>query len=441
MIVKVRKLLRKILAITFIIAFFIASWFGLRYISVDDSSSYTRLTMHEFYNQENIDILFMGASHCYRGFDTNVTDEMLGCNTFNLGSSSQLLDTTYLLMREAVETNDIDHIYVDLSYNVSKESIKRGENLTSAYIITDYMRPSLKKIAFLLNKSGEGNYSNSFLAARRNWQNIFDLRYVYSVLMKKGSPEYLNFAYIDGIDGGKERYAGKGFVENDREIADGSFKDTFENETFNLDDIDEDWITIVKKMIKYCDNHNVKLTFISVPISSYRLLCYKDYDSYISFIEGIISESGSNKVNYIDFNLMREKYWPDTSTYYIDYSHLNTLGAKEFSRVFCQYINGSISEEELFYSSISEKYENTEANFYGLEYETSPDGKSIHCHMIASRPNSFQSKVTFYHEGREYVLKELSDGLDFGIPSDFSGVCKVEILYCNGTSKYYEISF
>lgn len=90
MIVKVRKLLRKILAITFIIAFFIASWFGLRYISVDDSSSYTRLTMHEFYNQENIDILFMGASHCYRGFDTNVTEEMLGCNTFNLGSSSQL---------------------------------------------------------------------------------------------------------------------------------------------------------------------------------------------------------------------------------------------------------------------------------------------------------------------------------------------------------------
>lgn len=438
MFAKIKKISCKMLAIVFVFAFFIITWSGLRYISVDDSGSYTRITMHEFYNQENIDVLFMGASHCYRGFDTDVTDKMLGCNTFNLGSSSQFLDTTYLLMKEAIEIYDIDHIYIDLSYGVAKAHDERNNGLTDAYIITDYMRPSAKKIFFLLNKSGEGNYANSFLVARRNWQNLFDFQYVVSVLEIKSLNEYLDYGYIDK---GSERYAGKGFVESDTGIADGSFKSTIRKETFASDEIDEDWIAIVKKMIKYCDSHNVELTLLSVPVSSYRLLCYENYDGYINFIESIISESVNIKVNYIDFNLMKEEYWPDTSTYFKDDNHLNALGAKEFSNVFCQYVNGDISEAELFYSSIEEKYEVIEPNFYGIIYEVSPDGEFMNCHMIASHPDSFQSKVVLYSEEGEYVLKELSNGLDFSVPSDFVGVCKVETIYHDGAKKYYEISF
>ena len=40
---------------------------GLSYLLVDDSQSYTRLTMHELYEEkEPIDTLFLGSSQCFR---------------------------------------------------------------------------------------------------------------------------------------------------------------------------------------------------------------------------------------------------------------------------------------------------------------------------------------------------------------------------------------
>ena len=44
--------------------------------------------LNEVKNIKNIDILFLGSSHTYRGFDTRVFKKN-GYNSFNLGSSSQ----------------------------------------------------------------------------------------------------------------------------------------------------------------------------------------------------------------------------------------------------------------------------------------------------------------------------------------------------------------
>lgn len=47
------------------------------YLLMDDSQSYTRLTMHELYERadagEEIDTLFLGSSHCYRPTTRNST--------------------------------------------------------------------------------------------------------------------------------------------------------------------------------------------------------------------------------------------------------------------------------------------------------------------------------------------------------------------------------
>ena len=62
---------------------------GFHLLLVDDTQSYTRLMMHEFYGQKNIDVLFVGSSHCYAALDPSVTDEAFAANTFNAGSSLQ----------------------------------------------------------------------------------------------------------------------------------------------------------------------------------------------------------------------------------------------------------------------------------------------------------------------------------------------------------------
>ena len=439
--VKMKTFFQRMIAITIITLTFIVTWCFLRFIYSDDTDRFTRITMHEFYNQNNIDVLFLGASHCHRGIDTSVTDRILGCNTFNCGSPFQRLYTSFLLMKEAVETYDVKHFYVDLSYNVAKASMARGNDLSRVYAITDYMRPSLKKFGFLLEHSGEGNYVNSFLVARREWDpDTFNLPYMESLIRKKMSPEYRDYQYIHNSF---EGYAGKGFIANDNIKAEGSIMSTFDREHFDLNEIDEAWPAVIREMIQYCKRHDVSLSFFSTPVSSYRLMCYENYDDFIASTRELIDSCGNPDVEYIDFNLMREDYWQDTAGYYSDMSHLNTRGAEIFSEVFSRYVQGEISDDDLFYSSIREKYESLPAQFYGLEYsEVNDRDEYINCRLITNHPESMRSSVVLSDsEEEQSVLKEMSPGTDFRIPAGYTGRCTVEVAFGDGESHLYEFEF
>lgn len=73
------------------------------YIPIAYGHSFTRFS--EVDTVENIDILFLGSSHAYRGFDTRIF-EKYGYKTFNLGSSSQTpLQTEVLLNRYLEKLN------------------------------------------------------------------------------------------------------------------------------------------------------------------------------------------------------------------------------------------------------------------------------------------------------------------------------------------------
>lgn len=61
---------------------------------------HTRL--QEVNNYKNIDILFTGSSHAYRGFDTRIA-ESYGYKTFNLGSSAQTPVQTKLLLERYLD--------------------------------------------------------------------------------------------------------------------------------------------------------------------------------------------------------------------------------------------------------------------------------------------------------------------------------------------------
>ena len=53
---------------------------------VNDKASYTRLMLNEMYDEEHIDMLFLGASHVYRGIDPECVEEKLNLSVYNAGS-------------------------------------------------------------------------------------------------------------------------------------------------------------------------------------------------------------------------------------------------------------------------------------------------------------------------------------------------------------------
>ena len=79
-----------------------------RFLLVDDVHSYSRVMLQELYGQAGqIDTLFLGSSHCYRSVDPSVVDETLGTHSFNAGSSQQLPDGSYTMLREAAAQNSL----------------------------------------------------------------------------------------------------------------------------------------------------------------------------------------------------------------------------------------------------------------------------------------------------------------------------------------------
>lgn len=423
------KIAKRIFGTILFILLFLACGQFLKYILIDDTTSYTRVMMHELYNQDkNIDILFVGSSHCYRSFDTAVTDEIFQQNTFNAGSSSQTMDASYAIIKEAAKYNDIKQIYLEIYFGVASGSTYRNRNqLTSTYIISDYMRPSLNKMSFLLNASLPKHYINSFILPRRNWENLFDLDYIMTILENKSSVEYKDFGY-ELITFENEYYAGKGYVASNNVINDSEMFGKYGYEPINIDKMASlDWEKYLYKIIEFCDKNEIELTLVSAPVPDFMLAAYGNYDMYIDKINNMLNDSN---VKYYDFNLCKEEYFPcDTKTFQ-DTDHLNCFGAELFSNLFAQFFTGKISENDLFYRTYKERLEHLPPVVLGLCYkdikneETGEIKRNIKIVSTSDINTDYQVFLT-PKNGERYMIQDFSENQFFSIPVDEHGIAEI----------------
>lgn len=388
----------------------------LRYILIDDTSSYTRVAFHEMYEQDNIDVLFVGSSHCYRSFIPEIFDQQLGLNTFNAGTSAQHLDGSYMIIKEAARYNELKHIYLEVYYNISRDDpYKSRTNLTQTYIISDYLRPSLDKIQYMLNASAKNHYSNTFILARRNWPKFLDADYVKDLMIKKRTDVYKNYEYAY-ISSDSEWYDGKGYVANNGVIKDWNYFSDYGWDIEHLDQVSEDWLRSLENIIAFCQKENIPLTLISVPVPDYRLLSAGNYDEYVNFVQNIID--GTN-INYYDFNLCKEDFFPNTSSLFMDDHHLNCYGAEAFSKLFADFINGKISEKELFYHSYEEKVKNLDPTVFGVSYKDheNENGEPVRdCKIISTEKSNLEYEISYSDsEKKPYKIQNYSDNRFFTI--------------------------
>lgn len=315
-----KKDLPKIFKKLFILGlFFIVLEKVWAYGSNDDTNSYTRITMHEFYAQENIDVLFLGASHMYRTINPQIADSLLELNTFNLGSSNQTIDESYFMLKEALKENNIKKVYLEVNPVILR---LKDEPTTSIMILSDYMKPSFNKINFILNCAARDNYHNIFSKARRNSTN-----FSFHIIKKKLSKEYKSYDYIKSSD---EYYFGKGFVYNENNLAedyklpDNKWKKYYTH--IDLNDISQRQMEYLNKMISLCNQEEIQLILFTAPMPEKTM---NTCDNFMDFVQYMKEFSRNSDITYTDFNL---EYSLDLdNTYFSDYNHLNGRGADFFT--------------------------------------------------------------------------------------------------------------
>ena len=324
------------------------------YLLMDDSQSYTRLTMHELYERadagEEIDTLFLGSSHCYRAYDPELYEELTGRTAYNLGSSSQNYDTSYYLLREAARLYDLKTVYLDMYYKfLFMDSEDR--DLVQANIISDYMRPSLNKLSFLLTTTEAKNYTNRFFPFRRSWQELGDFAYVRENLAKKQAESYRKY---EPVTVEADQYAGRGFVWSDARL-DVDAITWWDNFGKVADDMQLDTtypVSYIEKIVSFCREHDIRLVFVTAPSLNQYLEAIGPYDSAHAYVQKLAERFG---VEYLDFNLAKTEYLELTADDYIDVDHLNGTGAEKLTLLLTEADGKPI--DEYFNACYDDKYE------------------------------------------------------------------------------------
>ena len=129
---------------------------------------YSRVMLQELYRDAgNIDTLFLGSSHCYRSVDPDPPwTPRWAPYSFNAGSSQQLPDGSYHMLKEAAAQNDLKTVYLEMFYTGYNESASSNVPL-ACYLLVDHMNAlSPNRYEYLWEMGGLAAFADLLLPAR-----------------------------------------------------------------------------------------------------------------------------------------------------------------------------------------------------------------------------------------------------------------------------------
>ncbi len=253
--------------------------------------------LSEIKNYGDVDILFLGSSHAYRGFDTRIFLDN-GYKSFNLGSSSQTPAQTKVLLKRYLESLNPELVIYEVY---------------PATFTIDGVESSLDIIA------NDINDSHSFKMALKN-NNIK----TYNTLIYGFIRDLLglNKSFSEPIIKGKDKYISGGYVE--KEI--GFYQPTeFEKKEISIRDYQLESFSEIVQMVK---NKDIELILVYAPIPSVNYNSYSN-NHYFDSIMKRYSE-------YYNFN---EILTLNDLLYFYDYHHLNQNGVNIFNKKIIELLN------------------------------------------------------------------------------------------------------
>ncbi len=438
----------------------------LNYIYVP-RESYEKVLFESYYEQDNIDNIFMGSSHVYCDIDPYLLDEINGQNNFNMSSPCQRWDDTYYLLKQANKENDLKHVYLecyymDLAVNRVWDS-KLGDyknvdfmndiaNYAWPWRLTREMKYSINRFAILFNSSDKDHVMETIFPFLRYRGNLFDWNNISSTIINKrmmkdektftryGKDASGNSYKIETLPKGVERSSGR-FLSD----AEKKYKIKFDLSRQLLGPESEKYF---RKTLAYCKQHNLPVTLFISPIYDVQLLSTTDYDNYVNSVKYIADEYG---VELYDFNMIKDEYLDiKHGEYFNDMDHLNVEGSKLFTRTMWDIVNDDVDGHngDMFYATYKEKLKNEQPEIYGLYYyekdpredELEEDGSPVYSskvYFIATGMDDAKYRIsrTVWDSDEVELVQDYDSSLTFELPAYQGGIVTIEAVRGNENYK------
>lgn len=253
---------------------------------------YTLTRLTEAKEIKDIDILFLGSSHAYRGFDTRLFKNF-GFNTFNMGTSAQTPMQTEVLLKKYLNSLNPRIIIFEVNLGMfSNDGVESAIDIISNDRIDQYV------IDMAIKQKNIKVFNSLIYAIYRSKiyeQPAFDIYYRY----------------------GDDTYVPGGYVQKDLSFY--KFVD-YGNRTNNLD-IKPIQLQSFKNIIELIKNKNIRLILVQSPITK---SLYKTYINQNQF-QNLMKSHGE----YYNFN---ELVSLNDSLDFFDNLHLNQSGVEVFNK-------------------------------------------------------------------------------------------------------------
>jgi hypothetical protein len=266
----------------------------------------TTVKMDGYYALENnsLDVLFLGSSNAYYGFNPAVVYNETGLNSYVFAGESQSIETTYYFLIEALKTQQPEIVVIDV-FGMLPE--------IDEYNNANVIQRNIENLNFSLNKV------NAYIDLIDKPLGIFDIFTYHNRLaeLKKFELTYSFEKHFDDYFGYTLGYP--------------SSNEVIELPIVGLNDyqVPEVRIEYLEKIINLLDKNNIELLLVKTPI----LLSDDNFTS----LDTITNYCEDNEIVFIDFN---------NEDYEIDYKqnrdgdvwHANVRGAKKLSTYIGTYI-------------------------------------------------------------------------------------------------------
>lgn len=249
--------------------------------------------INEISNYSTPDIMFLGSSHTYRGFDPRFFAKY-GITTFNLGSSSQTPKQTEVLLKKYLDVINPKLIIFDVTPTVFNND---GVESTTDLISNDHIDVEICKLAM---KTGNIKVINTLIYGLFQ-EYVFNIRDTY---------------YEDATKEG-DRYIPGGFVEKTK-YTPFVKTESASNKTIKLDPR-KDQLLAFDHCIGMIQDKRIPCLLVLSPLPE---CTYRRMSNYDVFYERISSYG-----ECIDFNAILHL---DDSCFY-DSFHLNQHGVCQFN--------------------------------------------------------------------------------------------------------------
>ena len=255
----------------------------------------------------NIDILFLGSSHSYRGFDTRIFQKA-GYKTFNLGSSFQTpIQSEYLVEKYIDQLNPKLVIFEASPAAFSNNGVESTLDIISNSKITF----KLFKLAFKTHKP------------------IVCNTLIYSLYRDIFFNEKKKF--YENRRRNHDTYIRGGFVEKDITYFD--YK-RYREQSWSF--IDKQFRAFIKVM-NLLSRKNITVILVQAPITSALYSSYNNNNEFDDLMKGFGT--------YYNYN---ELIQLDDSLHFYDDDHLNQMGVNIFNKAFIYTLNKDVNVKELF---------------------------------------------------------------------------------------------